>query len=499
MVCEVNDSGLDRIGKASVDIAAWLHGLGLQQYEQVFRENAIDDAVLPELTADDLKDLGVSLVGHRRKLFAAIAALRSESGSEPREEAGDVTDISIAERRHLTIMFSDLVGSTGLSTRYDPEDLREIVGAYHSCVADTAARFDGFVAKYMGDGVLVYFGYPNAHEDDAERAVRAGLAVIDAVDRLDIPERLQVRLGVASGLAVVGDLIGAGAAQERGVVGETPNLAARLQALATPGTLVISEATRRQIGAWFEMEDLGPQPLAGFAEPLRAWLVAGESTVVSRFEALRGEVLTPFVARDEEIELLLRCWQRAMAGEGQVVLLSGEAGIGKSRLVNVLHERLFGEAHARLRYFCSPHHQESALHPFIAQLERAAGFAREDTVETRLDKLQALVAPASPSIEDLALLAELLSLPAELRYPQLTLSPQAKKEKTFVALLRQLEWLAALQPVLFICEDVHWIDPSSRELLDRTLELTASLPVLLVITTARNSRHRGTGCCKSRQ
>src|SRR5215471_8663333 len=334
----------------------------------------------------------------------------------------------------------------------------------------------------MGDGVLVYFGYPNAHEDDAERAVRAGLAVIDAVGRLDIPERLQVRLGVASGLAVVGDLIGAGAAQERGVVGETPNLAARLQALATPGTLVISEATRRQIGAWFEMEDLGPQPLAGFAEPLRVWLVAGESTFVSRFEALRGKVLTPFVACDEEIELLLRCCQRAMAGEGQVVLLSGEAGIGKSRLVNVLHERLSGEAHTRLRYFCSPHHQESALHPFIAQLERAAGFAREDTVETRLDKLQALVAPALPSIEDLALLAELLSLPAELRYPQLTLSPQAKKEKTFVALLRQLEWLAARQPVLFICEDLHWIDPSSRELLDRTIDRAAGLPVLLVVT-----------------
>jgi len=235
----------------------------LQQYEQAFRENAIDDAVLPELTADDLKDLGVSLVGHRRKLFAAIAALRSESGSEPREEAGDVADTSVAERRHLSIMFSDLVGSTGLSTRYDPEDLREIFGAYHSCVADTVARFDGFVAKHMGDGVLVYFGYPNAHEDDAERAVRPGLAVIDAVDRPDTPERLQVRLGVASGLAVVGDLIGVGAAPERGVIGKTPNLAARLQTLATPGTLVISEATRRQIGAWFEMENLGPQPLAG--------------------------------------------------------------------------------------------------------------------------------------------------------------------------------------------------------------------------------------------
>src|SRR5215831_4308991 len=395
-----------------MDIEAWLQGLGLERYAPAFRDNEIDWEVLPKLTSEDLREIGVAAVGHRRRLLDAIAAFRA---AEPSPAPAPIpAAVGEAERRQLTVMFCDLVGSTPLAARHDPEDLREVIGAYHRAVAETVGRFAGFVAKYMGDGVLVYFGYPQAHEDDAERAVRAGLAVVDAVARLDTAEPLAVRLGIASGLAVVGDLIGTGAAQERGVVGETPNLAARLQALATPGTLVISEAARRQ-SAWFEMEDLGPQPLAGFAEPLRAWLVAGESTVVSRFEALRGKVLTPFVARDEEIELLLRCWQRAMAGEGQVVLLSGEAGIGKSRLVNVLHERLSGGAHTRLRYFCSPHHQESALHPFIAQLERAAGFAREDTVETRLDKLQALVAPALPSIEDLALLAELLSLPAELR------------------------------------------------------------------------------------
>jgi class 3 adenylate cyclase len=234
--------GGDRVGEASVDIAEWLHGLGLQQYEQAFCDNAIDYAVLPELTADDLKDLGVSLVGHRRKLLAAIAALRSESGSEPREGARDVTDTSMAERRQLTVMFCDLVGSTPLSTRYDPEDLREIVGAYHRCVADTVARFAASVAKYMGDGVLVYFGYPEAHEDDAERAVRAGLAVIDAVGRLATPEPLNVGLGVASGLVVVGDLIGAGAAQERGVVGETPNLTARLQTMPNRARSSLSRA-----------------------------------------------------------------------------------------------------------------------------------------------------------------------------------------------------------------------------------------------------------------
>ena len=475
--------GGDRVGEASVDIAEWLHGLGLQQYEQSFRENAIDGAVLPELTADDLKDLGVSLVGHRRKLLSAIAALRSERGPEPRPEARGVADTSSAERRHLTVMFCDLVGSTVLSTRLDPEDLREIIGANHQAVAETVAGFDGFVAKYMGDGVLVYFGYPRAHEDDAERAVRAGLAAIEAVSRLDVRSvKLRARIGIATGLVVVGDLIGDGSAQEQSVVGETPNLAARLQMLAQASTLVIADSTRRQIGALFEFEDLGLQPLAGFAEPQRAWRVVRESGVTSRFEALRGEALTPFVGREEEIELLLRRWQRAITGEGQVVLLSGEAGIGKSRLVGALHERLAGEPHTRLRYFCSPHHQDSALHPFITQLERAAGFAREDTLETRLNKLEALLGSAAPPCEDFALLAELLSLPAEPRYPPLGLSPQRKKDKTFEALLRQLEGLARRQPVLFICEDLHWIDPSSRELLDRTINSATGRPVLLVAT-----------------
>ena len=276
-----------------MDIAAWLHGLGLAQYETAFRENAIDSALLPNLTAEDLKDLGVILVGHRRRLLDAIAALRAESVAPPPVDSAG----SAPERRQLTVMFCDLVGSTPLSARLDPEDLREIVGAYHRCVADTVARFAGFVAKYMGDGVLIYFGYPEAHEDDAERAVRAGLAVIDAVGRLATSTPLNVRLGIASGLVVVGDLIGAGAAQERGVVGETPNLAARLQTLAQPGTLVIADGTRRQIGALFEIEDLGPQHLAGFADPQRAWQVVRESGVVSRFEALRGEALTPFVGR----------------------------------------------------------------------------------------------------------------------------------------------------------------------------------------------------------
>src|SRR5438477_4148285 len=280
-------------------------------------------------------------------------------------------------------MFCDLVGSTPLSARFDPEDLREIVGAYHRCVADTVGRFGGFVAKYMGDGVLVYFGYPEAHEDDAGRAARAGLAVIDAVGRLATQEPLNVRIGVATGLVVVGDLIGTGAAQERGVVGETPNLAARLQALARPGTLVVADGTRRQIGALFEVEDLGPQPLAGFAEPQRAWRVVGESGVVSRFEALRSQA-TPLVGRDEELELLLRRWRQTKPGEGRVVLVWGEPGIGKSRLTAALSQAIGGETYTRLRYFCCPHNQDSELYQFITQLDRAAGFGRDDTPDETL-------------------------------------------------------------------------------------------------------------------
>ena len=445
-----------------MDIAAWLPGLGLQQYAQAFCDNAIDAAILPELTADDLKDLGVGLVGHRRKLLAAIAMLRSDADVA----AEQVSAVPAAERRQLTVMFCDLVGSTALSSRLDPEDLREVIAAYHRTVAKIVAGFDGFVSRYMGDGVLVYFGYPKAHEDDAERAVRAGLGAIDAVACLDVKSvKLQTRVGIATGLVVVGDLIGEGSAQEQSVVGETPNLAARLQAVAEPDAVVIAAGTRRLVGDLFEYRDLGAVEVKGVAAPAPAWQVLRQSAVASRFEALHGTALSPLIGRDEEIDLLLRCWARAKAGDGQVVLVSGEPGLGKSRIVTALAERLQAEPHICLRYFCSPYHQDSALIPFIDQLDRAAGFAREDTPAARLEKLQAALARTAPPDENVALLADLLCVPCSERCPLPNLSPQRKKERTLEALIRQLEGLACRQSVLMVFEDAHWIDPTSRELL----------------------------------
>jgi class 3 adenylate cyclase/predicted ATPase len=465
-----------------MDIEKWLRGLGLQQYAAAFRDNAVDAEILPELTDVDLEKLGVVL-GHRKRLLKAIAALAAPAAVMQATSVGSAPSHGHdAERRQLTVMFCDLVGSTALSAKLDPEDLGEIIGAYHRCVDGTVARFDGYVAKYMGDGVLVYFGYPRAHEDDPERAIRAALAVVEAVGKLQAPERLRVHFGIATGLVVVGELTGSGEAQERGIVGDTPNLAARLQAMAEPDSVVIAASTRRLTEGLFVYEDLGAVEAKGFADPVQAWRVLSESATESRFEALHSTTaLTPLVGREEEIELLLRRWAQAKGGAGRVVLLAGEPGIGKSRLIAAIEERIASESHTRLRYFCSLHHQGSALHPTIAQLERAAGLEREDTPEAKLGKLEALVAPTTPAQEDLALLAELLSLQGARSTPP-DLSPQRKREKTFEALLRQLELLARQKPVLVIFEDVHWIDPSSRELLDLLIERVRRLPVLLLIT-----------------
>src|SRR6516225_4254413 len=464
-------------------ITDWLEKLGLSEYTARFAENGIDISVLRYLTDQDLKDIGV-LLGHRRKMLAAISEL---TGATPvtseaaAVEAQPKTQDS-AERRQVTVMFSDLVGSTALSARMDPEDLRELISAYRKCAAEAVRRFGGFVARYMGDGVLVYFGYPEAHEDDAERAVRAGLELIATVIALKTPASLQTRVGIATGLVVVGDLIGSGEAQERGIVGETPNLAARLQGIAEPNAVVIAEATRRLLGNLFELRDLGARDLKDIAEPMRAWVALRANTVESRFEALHPSGLTALVGREEEAELLLRRWSRAKSGEGQVVLISGEAGIGKSRLTADLLESLAPEPHTRLRYFCSPQHTDSAFYPIIGQMERAAGLFHDDTSRQKLDKLDALLAQTSTSIQDVALIAEMLSLPNDGRYPALELTPQQRRQKTLEALTAQMETLSRESPVLMVLEDVHWADPTSLEAFGRAVDRIRTLRVLLLTT-----------------
>ena len=402
-----------------MDIAAWLRDLGLERYEQAFQDNEIDAEILPTLTADDLKDLGILVIGHRRKLLNAIGALtnatehasmRSVPGSRSAEPTSRPTE---AERRQLTVMFVDLVGSTALSTRLDPEEMREVIHGYQNAVAGEIARFEGHVAQFMGDGVLAYFGYPKAHEDEAERAVRAGLAITNAVSPLSTAagEALAARIGIATGLVVIGDLVGEGTAQEQAVVGETPNLAARLQALAEPDSVVIAPGTRRLIGGLFDLADLGVHYLKGFSEPVRAWRVVGIGAAESRFEALHGRHLISLVGREEELHLLLARWRRAADGEGQVVLLSGEPGIGKSRIVQALREQLTGEPYTPHSLYCSPYHSASALRPVLDLLGRAAGFVANEAAEAKLAKLDVILGDTAPAVaEAVALLAPLFSI-----------------------------------------------------------------------------------------
>jgi class 3 adenylate cyclase/predicted ATPase len=465
-------------------IADWLERLGLGQYAQRFAENDISFSVLSDLTDQDLKEIGVSL-GHRRQLLRAIAELTGREKDAPKAAvatAPSAVPQDAAERRQVTVMFSDLVGSTALSARTDPEDLREVISAYQKCVAETIGRFGGFVAKYMGDGVLVYFGYPQAHEDDAERAVRAGLELIGAVSALKSNAPLQTRVGIATGLVVVGDLIGTGSAQEQAVVGETPNLAARLQTIAEPNTVVIADSARKLLGNLFELEDLGPRGIKGIAEPVRTWAALRTSSAEGRFEALHASGLTALVGREEELELLLRRWSKAKTGEGQVVLLSGEAGIGKSRLTAALLETIASEPHIRLRYFCSPQHTDSALYPIIRQMERAAAFTHGDTAQAKLDKLDSLLAQTSTSKQDAALFAEMLSLPNDGRYQKHDLTPEQQRQRTLSALVSQMEALARQNAVLMIFEDAHWTDPTSLELFGRIVDRIPSLCVLLIVT-----------------
>jgi class 3 adenylate cyclase/tetratricopeptide (TPR) repeat protein len=388
-----------------------------------------------------------------------------------------------AERRLLTVMFCDLVDSTTLASRLDPEDFRDVIGAYHRCVTEVIARFGGFVARYLGDGELIYFGYPEAHEDDAERAVRAGLATLEALTRLSLLNgyQPQVRIGIATGLVVVGDIVMAGTAPEQDVAGETPSLAARLQSMAGPDGIIVSHGTRKLLGNLFELEDLGSRAVRGFADPVQAWRVLRPGAVQSRFQAFHPGDLAPLVGRQDETGILFRQWECARSGQGRAVLVSGEPGIGKSRLVSALQERIGSEQHLLLHHSCSPHHMDSALHPVISQLERSAQIQPEDAPQARFDRLAALLGPGCDP-PDVTILADLLSIAPAAHMP-LGLSAEQKRARTFDALLRHLERLSRQCPVLLVYEDIHWIDPSTRELIDLTVKELGHLAALLILTS----------------
>ena len=462
--------------------AGWLESIGLGEYAQRFAENAIDFSILRDLTDQDLKELGV-LLGHRRKMLRAIAGLGeaslADSATEPKTESRDE-----AERRYLTVMFCDLVGSTTLSTRLDPEEMWRVVASYQAAIAAVIGRYQGMIAQYMGDGVLAYFGYPVAQEDSAVQAVRAALEIVDTVVRLqtDVSAALQVRIGIATGTVVVSELLFSEISAEQAIIGETPNLAARLQTLAEPGTILICPSTRQLTGGYFNYRELGPLALKGWSRPVSAAQVLGTSGVESRFEAMHANKLPSLFGREEEIDLLSRRWRQATREEGRVVVLTGEPGIGKSHIALALNERLQIEPHITLRYFCSAHHTHSALFPFINQLERAAEFKHNDSPAETLAKLDALLSPSTDDPEHLAVLANLFALPTDNRHGLKGLTPQKRKEKTFEALLAQLDGLAARQPGLLIFEDVHWMDPTSLELLAAIVEHAPQLRTLLLVT-----------------
>jgi len=459
----------------------WLKQQGLPQYAALFAEHAIDVEILPTLSETDLRSIGLPL-GHARKLAMAAAQLSGETGTKAPDEQPPPQPAAEPERRQLTVMFCDLVGSTALSSRLDPEDLREIIRRYQKACGEVVARYEGFVAQYLGDGIMVYFGYPQAHEDSAERAVRTGLEIIAAVDHLSLASsaKIQVRIGAATGLAVVGDLIGRGSSEQAAVIGQTPNLAARIQSLAEPGRMTIAESTRKLVGNLFEYRDLGAHRLKGIDGEVRVVEVLGERQNVARFESIRSSQ-SDCVGRSRELDFLLDKWRRAVTGCGQVVLAWGEAGIGKSRLLRLLNEKLHSESFIRVHVQCSPQHGASPLYPVIHSNLRVLGFSPEESVDQKLDKIERFL-ELGDQTECAPLLAAMMSVPCAGRYPPLNLAPEEQKERTLRMCVDFVANMAMRQPVLYQVEDAHWIDPTTDEFLSRLVERISDRRVLVVVT-----------------
>jgi class 3 adenylate cyclase/tetratricopeptide (TPR) repeat protein len=466
------------------DLLDWLRRNNFEQYAETFEANDIDLDILPVLSERDFEQLGVSL-GNRRRLLKAIAERGTDiTALKPSDAEAAFPE---AERRQVTVLFCDMVGSTALSGAVDPELLGNLIRRYQDAAAGAIGRFGGFVAKFMGDGVLAYFGFPRAFEDAAERAVRAAIGIMAEVGGIERPDgtRLQARIGISTGLVVVGEIVGTGSAQERTVVGETPNLAARLQAFAAPDTILISETTQSLLGGLFELEPTGACELKGFTRPMPAWQVHGEATAESRFAAIRVGGKMPLIGRVHEMGLLLDRWRLAQSGEGQIVTLIGEAGIGKSRAVEALQEAVAAEPHTRVHLQCSPYYSDSSLFPVIKQLSRAARFTPEDSPSTRIDKLGVLFAQrAASDALAIPLLADLLSIPATSRTGPSSLTPAQRKAAIIALLVDEIVGFGETEPVLLILEDAHWIDPTTLELMTR---LTDSIvrAKLLVLVTAR--------------
>lgn len=479
-----------------MDIPEWLTQLGLEQYASAFAENEVNEDILPDLTSEDLKELGVQKIGHRRKILSAIAKSNSQeidsieskhlsvSLNQPKDRVPDQ-----AERRQLTVMFVDLVGSTELAIRFDPEDMRDLITTYQDTVAGIVSRFEGFVAKFMGDGVLCYFGWPRANEDDAERSVRAALAIVERVRKISMPDGQYAasRIGIATGVVIVGDLIGSGATQEAAVVGETPNLAARLQGVASHNEVVLSASTKSLLGFVFDLQSLGPQSLKGIANNVEAFVVAGEKASTSRFEARRSQELTPIVGRSQELDLIAHCWSQTCAGHGKMVLVIGEAGIGKSRVVQAAIDAVSEDNHTKLTFQCSPYHADSAFYPLLQQINRGANIESTDDNTVRFAKLEAMegITP-----QNMALFATLMDIDPGSQYPLPDLTPAQLRARTMQSLVALVRDMSSKKPLLIIFEDLHWVDPTTLEFLELLLEDVEAGQILLLATARPTFEHK---------